>query len=788
MFSSLTRKMLRDLWAMKGQALAIAIVLAGGVATFVMSRSVFDALLITQATFYRDYQFSDVFVSLKRAPEGMRARMAEIPGVQNVETRVLAQASVQVEGFGQPVTAVIVSHPDHGQPLLNQLHIKAGGLATTARDNEVVISEAFATAHGLKPGDSVHATINGRRRRLDIVGVAITPEYIYQLQPGAMIPDFKSFGVFWMARTPLGSAYDMDGAFNDAVLRLEAGANEKDVIRALDDLLARYGSLGAHGRMYQTSHRYLTEEFKGLRQMSIMFPTIFLSVAAFLLNVVVSRLIATQREQIAILKAFGYSTAAIVWHYVSLILVITVVGAAMGIAAGHWMGTGMSAMYMDYYRFPYMLFGVSPSIAITATLICGAAAVAGVFHAVYASAKLPPAEAMQPAPPAKYRVSVVERLGLRRLLAQPTRMIIRNLERRPVKSGLSVLGVAFACAVLVTGQFFGDSVDYLVDIQFRVGQREDMTVTFIEPTSRAAMHSLAAMRGVDYVEPFRSVPADLRFEHRHYRTSIQGIAPDGKLRRLLSQTDRQVDIPPDGVLLTNHLAGMLGIGVGDLLTVEVLEGSRPVRQIPVAGVVNEWIGVYGYMELPALNRMMREGSAISGVHLTGDTAQQAQLFRELKDIPRVAGSTLRLAALRNFYDTMAEQVLVFAFFNTLLAGSIAFGVVYNSARIALSERSRELASLRVLGYTRGEISYILLGELTVLTLLGIPLGFVIGKGLGALMIMGFQTDLYRFPMMVNWSTYAFAATVVLVSALVSGFVVRRRLDHLDLVEVLKTKE
>lgn len=788
MISCLTRKMLRDLWGMKGQAFAIAMVLAGGVATFVMSRSVFESLLVTQSTFYRDYQFADAFVALKRAPESMRARLAEIDGIQIVETRVMAQATVQVAGYEQPVTAVILSQPDHGQPVLNQLHIKAGELASPAASNEVVISEAFAAAHALKPGDSLLATINGRQRRLRIVGAAITPEFVYQLQPGAIIPDFKSFGVFWMARTPLAAAYDMEGAFNHAVFRLDPSANEPTVLKAIDHLLARYGAQGAHGRYYQTSHRYLTEEFKGLNQMAIMFPVIFLSVAAFLLNVVVSRLIATQREQIAILKAFGYTTAAIVWHYVSLILMITALGAAMGIAAGAWLGGLMSNLYMDYYRFPYMLYHVSPRIALTASAICATAAVAGVFHAVYAAAKLPPAEAMQPAPPARYDVSLVERLGLRRILSQPSRMIIRNLERRPVKSVLSIIGIAFACAVLVTGQFFGDSADYLVDLQFRVAQRDDMTVTFVEPTSRAAMHSLAAMRGMEYAEPFRSVPADFRFEQRHFRTSIQGLSPDGRLHRLLTRSLKQIEVPPDGILLTDHLAGMLGIRPGDLLTVEVLEGARPVRQIPVAGVVNEWIGVYGYMELPALNRMMREGSAISGVYFTADRDLQPQIFRELKEIPRVAGSTLRLQALQNFYETMAGQMLAFAFFNTILAGSIAFGVVYNSARIALSERSRELASLRVLGYTRGEISFILLGELAVLTLLGVPLGFLIGKSLGALMLMGFQTELYRFPLIIQPSTYAFAATVVLVSAFFSGLIVRRKLDHLDLVAVLKTKE
>jgi putative ABC transport system permease protein len=788
MLSSLTRKMLRDLWGMKGQALAIAMVLAGGVSMFVMSRSVYDSLTNTQAKFYRDYQFADVFVSLKRAPEQVRTRLEEIPGVQAVETRVLTAATVELPSYPQPITALIVSHPDQRQPRLNQLHIKAGNLASSEAANEIVISEAFAAAHELHPGDTLDATINGRRRRLHISGVALAPEFIYQLQPGAMIPDFKAFGIFWMPRTPLASAVDMAGAFNDVAMRIQADANEKDIVNAVDTLMARYGGLGAHGRYHQISHRFLTEEFRQLEQMAVMFPVIFLSVAAFLLNVVVSRLVATQREQIAILKAFGYSTVAVVWHYVSLILMITLLGATAGILAGAWLGSKMSVLYMDYYRFPYMLFEVDPAVAITATSICAVAAVLGALHAVYTTAKLPPAAAMQPAPPASYRVSIVERIGLQRVLSQPARMILRNLERRPLKSFLSVLGVAFATAVMLTGTFFNDAIDYMVDLQFRVSQREDVAVSFVEPTSRAAVHTLMAMSGVRHVEPFRQVPAELRFEHRHFRTSIQGLEPEGRMHRLLSKDHRRQQLPPEGILLTDHLAGMLGIGPGDQLTVDVLEGERPTRQVPVAGVVSEWIGVYGYMQLPALNRMMREGSAVSGAYLAVDEGDQSALMRLLKDQPRVAGSTQRVQALRNFYDTMAEQMLVFLFFTSILAGSIAFGVVYNSARIALSERSRELASMRVLGYTRGEISFVLLGELALLTLTGIPLGFLIGKGLAALMIVGFQTELYRFPLVINASTYAFAALIVLLSAVLSGLIVRRKLDRLDLVAVLKTKE
>ncbi|MBK9166701.1 MAG: FtsX-like permease family protein [Bryobacterales bacterium] len=783
-FSSLDRKGLRDLWGMKGQAGAIALVLASGVATFAMSVSTLDTLKVSQADFYRGFAFADVFAQLKRAPESVALRIAEIPGVDRLETRVMAAATLDLPDYEYPVSGQIVSMPER----LNRLYLRRGREPDPTRDNEVLLHEAFAIAHGFQPGDSLAAIINGRWRRLRVVGIALSPEFIYQLAPGAQIPDFKSFGILWMPRKPLATAYDVDGAFNSLSLTLAADARADDVIANLDDLLARYGGLGAFSREDQISHRFLAEEFKQLENMATMFPLIFLGVAAFLLNVVVGRLVATQREQVAILKAFGYSNAAVVLHYIKMIVVVVVAGSALGIALGMWLGQGLSAMYVEFYRFPRLIYHLRPEVGVIAVVISAAAAVAGTVFSVARAAALPPAEAMQPAKPPKYRRSVIELLGLGRRLAQPTRMIIRNIERRPVKSLLSVVGISFACAILVLGGFFRDSFDFMIDVQFRVSQLEDLSVTLVDATSAHALYSLASMDGVQHVEPYRSVPARLRFEHRTYRTAVQGMMPGGRLRRLLDAELRPIDLPTEGVILTDHLAGLLGIHPGDMLTVEVLEGNRPVRQVPVAGVVSEWVGVSAYMQLPALNRMMREGRAISGAHMAADEDRQLGLFAELKRIPRVAGASVRMKSLRDFYEIMARQVLVFALVNTLMAGTIAVGIVYNSARISLSERARELASLRVLGLTRGEISYILLGELALLTVVSLPLGCAIGAGLSQLMIEGLQTDLYRVPLVISPWTYSFSATVVCVAAFFSALLVRRKLDHLDLVAVLKTKE
>ena len=785
---TLDRKLLRDLWKMKGQALAIALVIASGVATYVLLISTMNSLTQTRERFYQEYAFADVFGSLKRAPEGLRTRISEIPGVAQVETRVSAEVKLQVTGFPEPVTARIVSVPDFGSPLLNRPYLRRGRMVAPWRDDEAVVSEAFAEAHRLGPGDAIGAVINGRWKKLRIVGIALSPEFVLQVRPGALSPDYKRYAILWMGRHGLGVANNMDGAFNDLSLTLTAGAHPDDVITRLDAILAKYGGLGAYARKDQMSHRFLTEEFRQLQRSADIFPAIFIGVAAFLLNVVVTRTISTQRDQIAVIKAFGYHNWDIGLHYMKLVALIVILGIAAGLGIGAWLGRGLGNIYMEFYRFPYLNYEVQPSVAAKSAAINLLAALSGALLAVRRAVNLPPAEAMRPEPPAEFKKTFMERLVPQRILSQPTRIIMRNIERRPVKALLSVIGISMACAIMVAGRFSKDAVDYMVEIQFRQTQREDMTVTFVEPTSRKAVYEMKRVPGVEHAEVFRSVPVVMRFGHRSYRTSIRGVEPGAGLHLLLNEQLRVITPPRGGILLTDYFRTILGVHPGDLLTVEALEGNRPVLQVPVAGMINQFIGLMGYMDLDALNRLMKEGSAISGVYIAVDSLRRPEIYRRLVEMPRVAGTLVREDEIRNFYETQAEALLFFTMVATVLAATIAFGVVYNSARIALSERGRELASLRVLGYTRGEISYIFMGELGFLTLAAIPVGFLVGKGISVYIAKALESDLYRVPVMIDSWTYSFAAAVVVLSACISGLIVRHRLDHLDLVAVLKTRE
>jgi putative ABC transport system permease protein len=412
----------------------------------------------------------------------------------------------------------------------------------------------------------------------------------------------------------------------------------------------------------------------------------------------------------------------------------------------------------------------------------------GTLHSLWRAAKQPPAEAMRPEPPAKYQITLLEKMGIGRTLSQPTRIIVRNIERKPVRTLLSIIGIAVACATMISSGFFKDSVDYMVNVQFVLSQKEDMAVGFVEPTSYKALYELQAMEGVHYAETFRTVPVRFRFGRSSYKTTINGIESESRLHPLLDSSLKPVTLPQEGIILNDYLGKMLGVKAGDMLTVEALEGSKSVRQVQVVALVKLYLGVMGYMDVKALNRLMKEGDAISGIYLTADPQYQEKLYRSFVNMPRVSGTVVRKNEIRNFYEVQAKGMLFFTFIATLMACSICIGVVYNNARIALSERSRELSSLRVLGYTRGEISYILLGELAIIALAAIPLGFLIGNALCAYIAAMLQSDLFRVPLIIELKTFSLAAAVVLASASISGLIVRHKLDHLDLVEVLKTRE
>jgi putative ABC transport system permease protein len=786
--SSLNRKLLRDLVGMKGQALAIALVVAAGVAMFVMYLSNFDSLRRTQQTFYDRQRFADVFASATRAPRAIEPEIASIPGVADVETRVTSLVTLDVDGLEEPASALLVSVPADRRPRVNDVFLASGRWIDAARPDEVLASDGFVRANRLTMGSRVGAVVNGRLRRLTIVGVALSPEHIYTIRPGELVPDDRRFAILWMEQRALASAFDMEGGFNDVALTLAAGASADEVMLRLDRLLEPYGGRGAIPRALQLSHWTLENELAQLQNFGFILPMIFLSVAAFILNVALTRALALQRPQIAALKALGYDNRALGWHYLKWALLIALLGVVIGVGAGAWLGQMIIDLYNRFFRFPVLLYRLSMDVVLGAAAMTLAAAALGAVSAVRRAVRIPPAEAMRPEPPARYRRTALETLWLSPWLSMATRMVLRNVARHPIRAMASIVGIGFAVSILVVGFVFVDAMDQLITTQFSRAERQDVTVSFVEPRSADARHALARLPGVVAVEPQRIVAARMRSGHRHRNVGITGVSATPRLRRIVDREGRPIRLPPAGLVLSGRLAAVLDVRPGDLVEVEIQEGQRPIRRLPVTATVDDVMGLAAYMDLDGLHRLMGEGDVLSGAALLIDPALGTPLSAELKALPAVAGAGFKRAVLANFRDILAANMNISIFLNIAFAGVIAFGVVYNAARVSLSERSRELASLRVLGFTRGEISLILLGELALLALLALPVGALIGYGMASAIVRSMDSEVYRFPLVISRPAIAWAFLTIIAAAIASGLSVRRKLDQLDLVAVLKIRE
>jgi putative ABC transport system permease protein len=781
--------LLRDLWHLRGQMLAAALVMACGIGTFVATQSTYHSLVVARATYYDTYRFADVFARLKRAPESLAAEIRQIPGVAQVLTRVVMDVTLDVPGLAEPATGRLVSIPERQSPILNDLYLVRGRYVAQERTDEVLASETFANANALEVGDKLGAIINGRWRDLTIVGIALSPEYIYEVGSGMVFPDNKRFGVLWMSRDVLAPAFNMEGAFNDVALSLGAGAEEAEAIARLDRLLERYGGLSAYGRSDQVSYRFLDDELGEIKMMTTYVPGLFLGVAVFLLYIVLSRLVTMQRAQIGLLKAFGRSNVTVGLHYLKFAVATAGIGLVLGVPLGLYLGNVFVRVYRDYFHFPRLVLLLDPALLLLAVAISLVVAGGGAVGAVRRVVALPPAEALRPEPPARFRAGFVERAGFMRFLPSSARMIVRNLTRKPWKALFSVLGIAFAIGLMVVGRFVLDAVNHIMMVQFELVQRDNVTVLFNDPRPASAAFDVARLPGVIRAEPFRVVPVWLRHAHRAKRVEIIGLSPGMDLRQLIDRRQlRPVSVPPEGLVLGVKLAQILGVSPGDNITMEVLEGSRAVRDVPVAGVVDELLGLGAYMDARSLARVLREDNSISGAYVQLDTRRQAQLYDYLKRTPAVAGVVIRDAMQQSVQDTMDRSFTFFSAILTGFAGVIIVGMVYNSVRIALSERGNELASLRVLGFTTREITFILLGEQALLTLWAIPVGLAIGYGLCALLVPAFDREMFRLPLVVGKWSYIYPGTAALVAALFSGLVVARRVRHLDLIAVLKTRE
>lgn len=781
-------KVLRDLRAIWAQGLAIALVLACGVMVLVLSTGTQRSLTDTRDAYYERHRFADVFASATRAPRGLLTQISAIEGVAQVEGRIVLTAMLDLEGMVEPASARVISLPALGDPALNLPLLRAGRLPDPLQPDEVALSEPFAQANGLRPGDRFRAVLNGRLRELMVTGHLLSPEYIYTIGPGAMMPDDRHFGLIWMREPAAAAAFDLDGAFNDLTLRLSRGAHEAAVIAELDRILAPYGGTGAHGRDRQISHVFIEGELTQLGAMARVLPPIFLIVSAFLVNMVLGRLIALERQQIGLFKAIGYSTREIVLHYLKMTIGIGALGVAIGWAMGWWLGQAMTALYTEYFRFPWLDYRPGAAPMVIAGLLGLAAVVVGAVRAVAAAVQLEPAVAMSPPAPPMFRRGWVGDLGAALGLRQTTMMILRSLSRWPGRAAVTLFGVAGSVAVLVASFVTFDIIDVVMEDIFDKTNRQDATLLLRHAVGERAELDALSLPGVVLAEGVYAAPIRISHGPAAKLVSLMARDPDARLSRVLDGEGNVVPLPDSGITLPEALADDLGLRLGEPARIEMLAPPRAPWDVTVTGIIRQSMGQDVQISRAAFFRLMNEAPQVNMLHLAIDTDVLPALQAQIKQTPAAAGFTLWADVRGAMEATMKESLITMTVIFSSLGMLITIGVVYNAARIQLAERAHELASLRVLGFRRSEVGYVLVAEQMLLTAIAVPLGWAAGYGFARLMTQGFSSDIISLPLVISRGTYAQSALTVLATALVSVLLVRRRLDRIDIVTALKQKE
>jgi putative ABC transport system permease protein len=784
----LNRKLLRDLKRLWLQIIAVGAVLGCGIALYVMATGMFASLERARDAYYASARMADVAVSVVRAPERLTKTLEALPGVDAVETRVSGIGLVDLPGVTEPVSARLLSLPVDRPLRVNDVVLREGRLPSPLRDTEIVVNEAFAQANSLQPGARLTALIYGKRRELEVVGIGSSPEFVFAVAPGELLPEPKRFGVFWMGREALARAFDLDGAFNDVVARLAHNADERAVVDAFDAVLARHGGRGAYGRDRMLSAQFLQDELRSLRTMAQLLPPFFLLVAVFLVNISLSRLVATERANIGLLKAFGYRNVDIALHYGKFSIVFALMGAVVGLAVGTWGGRYMADVFRSVYHLPVLDFTAGPTIYAGAMAVGLVAALIGAAQAVRNAVALPPAAALAPPAPTSFgRLGGRAERAARRLDAK-SRMIVRRIVRFPRRALTTVLGLAFALALLVTSRHFPEVTYRIVEVHFAIAQRMDVNVAFAEVADERILRDLAHLPGVQRVEPLRSTSVILSAGARRQRDAVLGVPVGAELNRIVDISLNILQPRADGITLSTVLARKLGVAVGDDVLLQATDGRRRAATVPVVAIVKPYVGAPAYMEIEALGRLLGEPERVTSAFLQLDARERDRFSAAVKELPAIAGVTFADNAEASLIQLFTQGTGFFSAMFILFSSLMAAGVAFSAARVTLAEQERDLATLRVLGFRRREASYVLLGEIGALLLVALPTGMILGALMTRWLLSQFEHELFTFPEVVDLPAYGWSIIIVTAAVALASFAVRRGVDRLDLVGVLKSRD
>lgn len=791
--SVLHRKVWRDLRGSLGVLLTVVAIIAVGAGSLVGLRGAQRVLIDSQHTYYRDYRFADFWIDVKKAPLPAVERIAALPGVGRVEARVVFDVILDLPGVSQPLSGRLLSVPaDNLREALNGICLVRGSWFSEDRPEEIIISDPFAKAHDLQPGDRVSLILNRKKESFIIAGTAISPEYVYMVRgAGDIMPDPEHFGVLYVKERYARDVLDFQDACNQVTGKYARGfeGDRAVLLDKMERMLDPYGVLASTPRDRQASHRFLSDEINGLGVTAAILPVIFLLVAALVLNILMNRLAERQRSVIGTLKALGYSDGQVLRHFLSFGLVVGLAGGIASAGLGTLMAMGMIEIYRDFYQFPQFVHRSYPDLLALAMAISVVFSVTGTAKGVWGVLKLHPAEAMRSRPPERGGAIFLERFpALWKRLGFRTHMALRSMMRHPARTLTGIFATSVSAAIVFMTLIMYDSTHFLLEFQFEHISHSDADIGMRDEQSVAALYEARDLPGVWKAEPVLGVMCRLRNGWRSRRVMVTGLCEKHELTTPRQRDLTPIDIPSEGLAIARKLAEILGVGTGDRIELTPVRGRRQTVTVRVASIVEGYFGLDCYASQEYLSRLVGEAAAVNGVQLAVVASQTEDLYRAVKDLPNAQGLTVKSDARRSIEATLTESMAASLGVTVLFAGVIAFGSMLNASMVEIGDRVREISTLRVLGYDSAQVAGIFIRQNLVVFVLGVALAVPMGYGLTLAAVSGYDTELFRMPVVFRPVMILMTGAVTLLFVLAAQWFVYRAVCKLDWLEGTKVRE
>jgi len=787
----LVRKLRRDVYRRKGALLALVAIVAVGMSCYVAMEGVYRDLDNSRAAFYREYHLADFTVDLKRAPLSAAAAVEEVPNVRRARPRVSVAVTIDLENTPEPVSGRAISMPLEKRPVLNDVLMRSGTWFSSA-EGEVIVNADFAAANGIVPGSTLDVLLLDKQHRLLVVGTAMSPEFVYLLPPsGGLAPDPKTFGVLYMPEDFLEKSADLDGACNQ-IVGMACDTREialSNMLELLEEKLDPYGVVSTTPRSEQPSVKFLSEELKGLEATAAILPVVFFGVAALVLNVLITRMVAQQRTSIGVLRAIGYTWGDMLRHYLAYGALIGAAGAVLGAALGIWLQGIFCRLYALYFSLPEIEPHFYGDIMAAGSAVSVLFAVAGSARGAWHAVKMAPAVAMQPPMPEVGGAIILERIRpLWGMLGFAWKMIMRTIFRNPFRSTVTLLSGLVSTALLFATVHTYSAFAYLVDHEYERTAHHDFQMALRDPVDGRAVAETASLPGVTYAEGQLAVPCRLSRGPYSKRLVVTGMPEPSRLYTPIDAAGNPITVPEGGLILTRKLADILHVRPGETLRMRPLIGRRRETVVPVVALVDTYLGLSAYADIGYLGRLIGEYRVVNAVFGTTGGAARNEFLEEIKRRPSAVGYGERSRTLKLIDDVIGASLGPSIAVLVLFAGIIALGSMLNTNLVSLSEREREVGSLRVMGYTPLQALKIFAGESLVVYIFAVAAGLAAGVGLARLISMAYYTEIYRFPVVIRAWQFAAAAAMMAVFFIAAQLLIYRVIIGLDWLEVLKSRE